>query len=65
MTGRTALICAAALALAGAQPQTAKWTELQRHDLSGIGRTGVEMSIEISQGSPRPGTATRATISAT
>ena len=44
------MICAAALALAGAQPQTAKWTELQRHDLSGIGRTGVEVSIEIPPG---------------
>jgi quercetin dioxygenase-like cupin family protein len=53
MTTRAALISGAAIVAAilvsGAQP-SAKWTELQRHDLADIGREGVEMSIEIPPG---------------
>jgi quercetin dioxygenase-like cupin family protein len=54
MTNLRPLISGAAIlvtiAICGAQQPTAKWTELQRHDLKDIGREGVEMSIEIPPG---------------
>ncbi|MGI8744225.1 MAG: cupin domain-containing protein [Bryobacteraceae bacterium] len=54
MTTRAALISAAAIlatiVVRGAQQPSAKWIELQRHDLTDIGREGVEMSIEIPPG---------------
>lgn len=54
MTTRAALISGAAiLAMAvvcAAQQPSAKWKELQRHNLADIGREGVEMLIEIPPG---------------
>ena len=54
MTRRVALISGGAilltLAICGAQKPSAKWTELQRHDLGDLGREGVEMAIEIPPG---------------
>jgi quercetin dioxygenase-like cupin family protein len=40
----------ATVAVRGAQTPSAKWTELQRHELPDLGREGVEMSIEIPPG---------------
>jgi quercetin dioxygenase-like cupin family protein len=54
MTTRAALFSGAAvlvtIAVCGAPKPSAKWTELQRHDLTDIGREGVEMLIEIPPG---------------
>src|SRR5580704_5156950 len=54
MTARAGLMSSAAIlaaiAVCGSQQPSAKWTELQRHDLADIGREGVEMSIEIPPG---------------
>jgi quercetin dioxygenase-like cupin family protein len=46
----SAVVILATVAVRGALTPAAKWTELQRHDLSDIGREGVEMSIEIPAG---------------
>jgi quercetin dioxygenase-like cupin family protein len=53
MTIRAALIggvAIMAIMVSGAQQPSAKWTELQRHDVGDTGREGVEMSIEIPPG---------------
>lgn len=53
MTTRAALISGAALLTTlvfSGTPPSSKWIELQRHELTDIGRMGVEMLIEIPPG---------------